>query len=95
MTTEHAGASPVQRPVRPLVERLRTAAGQQSRFGCCDEAALLREGASEIDRLCAALDRALTVCRCAARVVDSSAYQGVSDEDCDMENAVRNWRHGA
>jgi hypothetical protein len=38
------------------------------------------------------LDRALTVCRCAARVVDSSAYQGVSDEDCDLENAVRNWR---
>ena len=39
-----------------------------------------------------ALDKALTVCRCAARVVDSSAYQGVSDEDCDLENAVRNWR---
>ena len=38
-----------------------------------------------------ALDLALTVCRCAARVVDSSAYQGVSDEDCDLENAVRNW----
>ena len=38
------------------------------------------------------LDKALTVCRCAARVVDSSAYQGVSDEDCDLENSVRNWR---
>ena len=46
----------------------------------------------EIDRLRASLDKALTVCRCAARVVDSSAYQGVSDEDCDLENAVRNWR---
>ena len=39
-----------------------------------------------------ALDKALTVCHSAARVVDSSAYQGVSDEDCDLENAVRNWR---
>ena len=39
-----------------------------------------------------ALEKSLTVCRCAARVVDSSAYQGVSDEDCDLENAVRNWR---
>ena len=38
------------------------------------------------------LDKALTVCRCAARVVDSSAYQGVSDEDCDLETSVRNWR---
>ena len=38
------------------------------------------------------LEKALTVCRCAARVVDSPAYQGVSDEDCDLENAVRNWR---
>ena len=38
------------------------------------------------------LDRALTVCRCAARVIDSSAYQGISDEDCDLEVAVRNWR---
>lgn len=36
------------------------------------------------------LDLALTVCRCAARVIDSSAYQGVSDEDCDLENAVHN-----
>lgn len=38
------------------------------------------------------LDLALTVCRCAARVIDSSAYQGISDEDCDLEVAVRNWR---
>ena len=43
-------------------------------------------------RLEAALEKALTVCRCAARVVDSPAYQGVSDEDCDLENAVRTWR---
>ena len=38
------------------------------------------------------LDSALTVCRCAGRVIDSSAYQGISDEDCDLEVAVRNWR---
>lgn len=38
------------------------------------------------------LDRAQTVCRCAARVIDSRAYQGVSDEDSDLEVAVRNWR---
>ena len=38
------------------------------------------------------LDRALTVCRCAGRVIDSSAYQGISDEDCDLEVAVHNWR---
>ena len=38
------------------------------------------------------LDRALAVCRCAGRVIDSSAYQGISDEDCDLEVAVRNWR---
>jgi hypothetical protein len=38
------------------------------------------------------LDRALTVCRCAVRVVESSAYQGVSDEDCDLEHAVRHWQ---
>ena len=46
----------------------------------------------ERDRLRHKLDRALTVCRCAARVIDSSAYQGVSDEDCDLENAVCNWQ---
>ena len=46
----------------------------------------------ERDKLRAALDRALTVCRCAARVIDSSAYQGISDEDCDLEVSVRNWR---
>lgn len=39
-----------------------------------------------------ALDLALIVCQCAARVIDSSAYQGISDEDCDLEVAVRNWR---
>ena len=47
---------------------------------------------AENEALRSKLDRALTVCRCAARVVDSSAYQGVSDEDCDLEMAVRNWR---
>jgi hypothetical protein len=47
---------------------------------------------AENEALRAKLDKALTVCRCAARVVDSSAYQGVSDEDCDLENAVHNWR---
>jgi hypothetical protein len=46
----------------------------------------------QVLRLRDQLDRALTVCRCAARVIDSSAYQGISDEDCDLEVAVRNWR---
>ena len=47
---------------------------------------------AEIGRLRTNLDSALTVCRCAARVVDSIAYQGVSDDDCDLEVAVRKWR---
>ena len=47
---------------------------------------------AELGRLRRTLDLALTVCRCAARVIDSRAYQGVSDEDCDLEHAVRNWR---
>lgn len=40
----------------------------------------------------ARFDAALTVCRSAVRVIESSAYQGVSDEDCDLENSVRNWQ---
>ena len=45
-------------------------------------------------RLRAQLDRALTVCRCAGRLIDSSAWAGVSDEDCDLESSVRNWQAG-
>ena len=47
-----------------------------------------------IARLQAKLDRALTVCRCAMRVIDSSAWAGASDEEVDLEDAVRCWREG-
>ena len=56
----------------------------------CVEA--LEAQAAEIERLRERLDRALTVCRCALRVIESSAYQGVSDEDCDLETSTLNWQ---
>ena len=46
----------------------------------------------EVELLSARLDAALKVCRSALRVLDSRSYQGVSDEDCDLETSVRNWQ---
>ena len=58
-------------------------------WGCPE---CVREMRGKIARLLARLDSAHTVCRCAERVVNSNDYQGISDEDCDLDNAVQNWR---
>ena len=54
----------------------------------------IAQARGRIADLRAQLDRALTVCRCAVRLIDSSAWGGVSDEDCDLESSVRDWQAG-
>ena len=47
---------------------------------------------SELARQRRIAEQALVVCRAAVHVVNSSAYQGVSDEDAELELAVQNWQ---
>ena len=75
-----------------IVELLHKQAAEIAAAGRNGWGNTMADAADEIERLCKKLNAALVVCRSAARVVDSPAYQGVSDEDCDLETSVRNWQ---